>query len=92
MLAGLNNPKPGLSIIITPKRPTSTAIQLRSPTFSPIRNSESAVINNGAIKKIATTSASGIVINAVKKQRLAITIPNPLKRWRPSRWVRRYLI
>jgi hypothetical protein len=80
MLAGLKTPKPGLSIINTPISPTKTAIQLRIPTFSPIRNTESNVISNGAIKKIATASASGIVTNDVKKQRLATTIPNPLKR------------
>ena len=64
----------------TPKNPTKTAIQLLNTTFSPIRNTESVVISSGAIKKIAVVSASGIVTNAVKKQRLATTIPNPLKR------------
>ncbi len=80
MLAGLKAPNPGLSIIITPKSPTKTATQLCIPTFSPSRNTDSNVISSGPIKKIATASASGTVTNAVKKQRLAITIPNPLKR------------
>ena len=80
MYEALNTPKSGRNITITPKSPTNTAIQLLTPTFSPIRNTDSDVISNGAIKKIAVVSASGIVTNAVKKQRLATTIPNPLMR------------
>ena len=77
MLAGLKTPKPGLSIINTPISPKKTATQLCIPTFSPISNTDSEVISNGPIKKIATASASGKVTNDVKKQRLATTIPNP---------------
>ena len=39
---------------------------------------------SGAIKKIATASARGMVISDVKKQILAITIPKPLKICNPN--------
>ena len=68
MYAGLKTPKSGQNIIKTPKSPTKTAIQLCILTFYPSRNTDSEVISNGAIKKIAVDSASGIVTNAVKNK------------------------
>ena len=75
MYAALKTPKSGRNITITPKSPTKTAIQLRLPTFSPISNTDSDVISNGAIKKIAVVSASGIVTNAEKKTKVSDHYP-----------------
>ena len=87
-LAGLKLPNPGLIMIITPASPANTAAQLRNSTFSPINITDNAVISRGAIKKIDTDSASEIVTREVKKQRLAITIPKPLNRCSPNRFVK----
>ncbi len=55
-------------MISTPRNPTSTAVQRRQPTCSPSSGTESAVMNIGAAKPIATTSASGSSAKASKKQ------------------------
>jgi len=49
----------GLNIIITPKKPTKTAIQLLNSTFSPKDITDRIVIKSGAEKNKLTVSASG---------------------------------
>jgi hypothetical protein len=49
----------GLNIIITPKNPTKTAIQLLNPTFSPKDVTDRIVIKIGAEKNKLTVSAIG---------------------------------
>jgi hypothetical protein len=51
--------KPGLNIIITPRNPTKTAIQLRISTFSPKNIADKIVIKIGAEKNKLTVSANG---------------------------------
>ena len=80
MLVGLKLSKPGLTTIITPANPTSTANQLCNSIFSPINITDNAAISTGAIKKIDVEIVSEFVTREVKKQRVAITIPNPLNR------------
>ncbi len=49
----------GFNIIMTPKNPTKTAIQLLNSTFSPKDVTDRIVIKIGAEKNKLTVSASG---------------------------------
>ena len=45
---------------MTPTNPTDSAAQRRGPTRSPSIGTDSTVMNSGAAKAMAITSASGI--------------------------------
>ena len=61
----------------TPTKPTATAENRLTPTFSPRKGMESSVMSSGAMKKSAVASASGIAAIAPKKARFAATMHSP---------------
>ena len=64
-----------------------SAITLLIPTFSFKITEERAVINIGAIKKIAEHSAIGKDTNPRKKNKFAKTKRKPLNKWAKGRFV-----
>ena len=63
--ASVSTPSPvGFSTISTPPMPTPIATQRRHSTCSPRIGTDSAVISNGATKKMLYASASGSRFNA----------------------------
>lgn len=73
--------EPGLIINKTPIIPTTSADHRRNPTLSFRINADSAVIINGATKKIAEAFASGMEASAEKKHKLAKTTQKPPIIW-----------
>ncbi len=68
---------PGRNMITTPAIPIATLDHRASPTDSFSKIADSAVISTGAIKNMATTSATGILTIARKKQVFATTSIKP---------------
>ena len=73
--------EPGFIISKTPIIPTTMADQRLNPTFYFKIKAESAVISNGATKKIAEAFANGMEASAEKKHKLAKTMQKPPIIW-----------
>ena len=67
-------------MIKTPSKPTKSAVQRQTPTYSPKKNAENPVINSGAIKKIAEASASGKAAKRLARAKYGAT-GGGLKTW-----------
>ena len=78
---------PGSEIIITPKKPTSTANHLYKRTFSFNKNIEKIVVNIGAAKVILTTVANGRFLSATNMDINAIKPARHLFKCRKGRSV-----
>jgi hypothetical protein len=57
---------PGRMMINAPRKPTNTAPQRCSPTFSPSTGPDKAVTTSGAVKLIAAAVAKEVDTKAVK--------------------------
>ena len=71
----------------TPRKPITSAATLLIPTFSFRIIEERAVINIGAMKKIAEHSAIGKDTNPKKKNKFANTKRKPRNKWARGRLV-----
>src|SRR5712691_10175702 len=78
----------GDSITMTPMKPTATAVQRKTRTFTPRKTAASATLINGVAKPIAVTATSGSRASAANMQTMAVTPVSPRRTWPNGFFVR----
>ena len=75
---------PGSVMTKIPKKPTTTASHLYTPTFSLNKNMDKIVVKIGAAKEMLTTVAKGNFLSAINIATKAIKPDPHLKKWSPA--------